>query len=148
MTQGIKKSTTFPKGTRLWTPLEVTRYFGNQSSFILDPRLVSVLWLVRLTSDRAVWVRVLADGQDTLLWQPLPPPRCKHGYQRISCEKGGTALQWTNIPSRVKYMYIILADAERRTQNLPYLPYRIPLDVYSSWCTEPDTISRLDTILK
>ena len=38
----IKKSITFPKGTRLWTPLEGTRCFGNQSPFILDPRLQNI----------------------------------------------------------------------------------------------------------
>ena len=37
-TQGIKKSIAFPKETRPWTPLEGTRWFGNRSPFILDPR--------------------------------------------------------------------------------------------------------------
>jgi len=38
-TLGIKNSRTFLKGALPLTPVEDTRYFGNQSPFILDPRL-------------------------------------------------------------------------------------------------------------
>ena len=39
---------TFPKGTRLWTPPEGTRCFGNQSPFILDPRLSGIINLKKI----------------------------------------------------------------------------------------------------
>ena len=53
-------------------------------------------WLVLPTPDRAVQVGALAGGvgggtlccvlgQDTLLSQPLSPPRCINGYRRFQC---------------------------------------------------------------
>ena len=57
-------------------------------------------WLVRLTPERAVRVRVLAGtlrcvlGQDTLLSQCLSPPRCKNGYRHIVGETWQIAGKW------------------------------------------------------
>ena len=74
---GIKKSITFPKGTRLWTPLEGTRCFGNQPPFIdlylgSAPAVKSIYCRTKLLTKNLLkyrWIVVLKikPSQDSLL---------------------------------------------------------------------------------